>query len=351
MGNKILFVIPNFGDGGAQKQCALLYSWLSNIDCNKYCLVYVGDGPNTKWLTSSNKVFQINSSSLYNPKVVHEISKIIKNEKIMTIFSWLPTADIYSGIIKIFNPKIKWIIAERDSFYKSSKKTLLRNKLALLVDEVIANSEKGAGYWISDRKFKNKISIVNNIYFGDIVDSLEVLERKKYVGYIGRMEEQKNSLLTAKIFCGISNKVENKIYMAGNGSQINDIKKITEIKECENIDIKGYVDNAFDLLKRTKVFVTLSRHEGTPNALIEAIAASCLIVATKIPEHVKILGEDYKFYVNVGDNEEKISCTILRAINVNYKEINSYINFGKRYINEMNIDFIGKKYQDLLGAL
>lgn len=54
----------------------------------------------------------------------------------------------------------------------------------------------------------------------------------------------------------------------------------------------GYRSDVADILKATDLFVLPSRWEGMPNALLEAMAAGCPVVASDVEGVAEILGED-----------------------------------------------------------
>ena len=50
-----------------------------------------------------------------------------------------------------------------------------------------------------------------------------------------------------------------------------------------DIDLPGFVENPYALMARAAVFVLSSRWEGSPNALVEAMACGTPVVATDCP--------------------------------------------------------------------
>lgn len=54
-------------------------------------------------------------------------------------------------------------------------------------------------------------------------------------------------------------------------------------------------------LARSRLSVLSSRHEGGPNAISESLAIGTPVLATRIPGHLGLLGDDYPGYFPVGD--------------------------------------------------
>ena len=74
--------------------------------------------------------------------------------------------------------------------------------------------------------------------------------------------------------------------------------------------------------------VSLSKHEGQPNALLEAVAASVPIVASAIPEHVELLGPSYPLFVEDLDYPDgcvHVLSKLLKGPGLQGKEVLSYV--------------------------
>lgn len=63
----------------------------------------------------------------------------------------------------------------------------------------------------------------------------------------------------------------------------------------ERIRLRGYTDDPYARLREADVFVSASRHEGLGNALVEAMACQCQIVATDCPHGPREILAEGKF--------------------------------------------------------
>jgi glycosyltransferase involved in cell wall biosynthesis len=77
-----------------------------------------------------------------------------------------------------------------------------------------------------------------------------------------------------------------------------------ELGVDERVSMPGYVDNPFKYLRRASVFVSSSRFEGLPTAIVEALACGCPVVATDCPGGSREVLADgrYGSLVPVGDH-------------------------------------------------
>lgn len=71
----------------------------------------------------------------------------------------------------------------------------------------------------------------------------------------------------------------------------------------EAVEMKGWVADPLPYLKAADVFVFPSLSEGMSNSLLEACAASRVVVASAIPSNLVILGPDYPLLFPPGDKQ------------------------------------------------
>ena len=64
-----------------------------------------------------------------------------------------------------------------------------------------------------------------------------------------------------------------KLVIVGDGPLASELRELArDLNISSNVDWCGYVSDPFPLLRASKFFVLTSRFEGTPNALLEAMA-------------------------------------------------------------------------------
>jgi glycosyltransferase involved in cell wall biosynthesis len=72
---------------------------------------------------------------------------------------------------------------------------------------------------------------------------------------------------------------------------------VAELKLDERVRFLGAIDDVASLLNAADVSLLSSDSEGTPNAVLESMAAARVVVATDLPGCRDALGEDYPFLV------------------------------------------------------
>ena len=72
--------------------------------------------------------------------------------------------------------------------------------------------------------------------------------------------------------------------MIGKGNLETDLKNILKKNNLtDNVKILNFVDNPYNLIKQTDIFVLSSRYEGLPNVLLEALVLNKFIISSDCP--------------------------------------------------------------------
>lgn len=133
----------------------------------------------------------------------------------------------------------------------------------------------------SDYKIKIRQNYVN-IYKSKSIES----RLPNSVITVGRLEEQKNYEYLIKELQNQDLKIDHY----GTGSQLNNLKKISKNKNL-NINFNKGIDN-LELCKKYanyKFFISTSFFEGNSKAILEAMAAGCIVFASKNPNNMEII--------------------------------------------------------------
>lgn len=319
---KILFIIPGFNSGGAERQCLYLSQALSEF--HNITLAYFYEG-NYKYILDEcniNKI-KIESKSFYSPSNIFKINSIIRKNNFHLVFSWLPIVDVYMSFIKLINKNFIWVVAERDSNYENNFRDNLRKIMVKnFADAIIANSQNGVNFWQSLNYNRNITSIPN------IIKPLTKHNHKekkpiisKYVLFIGRFKKQKNVLYTYDLFKYLAVNNNMKFIMIGDGPFYDFIKKdIYKSKLDYNIKIYRNKANVIDFYNKCELFISLSHHEGMPNTLIEAVLLNKKIIVSNISQHTNLLGTNFPNYIDTKDSITENAKKVLKAYKNKHKQ-------------------------------
>ena len=154
-----------------------------------------------------------------------------------------------------------------------------------LADQVIAVSagvRDGlvAGYGIPSRK----VRVIYNPIDGNRIraraaEPPALLLPDRYIVGVGRLVANKNFRLLIEAY-GAADIAEQLVIM-GEGTERRDLERlIAELGLQGRVLLTGYVANPYPVIRGARALVSSSNAEGFPNALVEAMALGCPVVAT-----------------------------------------------------------------------
>ncbi|MEO5774009.1 MAG: glycosyltransferase [Sphingomicrobium sp.] len=102
---------------------------------------------------------------------------------------------------------------------------------------------------------------------------------QSYVIAVGRLSLVKNFDVLIRAF--VQSEIPGKLLILGAGPERSSLETVArELGVADRVLMPGFASNPYALLKRASAFVLSSRHEGFPNALVEALALEVPVVAT-----------------------------------------------------------------------
>lgn len=211
---------------------------------------------------------------------------------------------LYSLLIKLKNPKIKWVA----SYFLDAPKPWARNNpykvsiarffvgfiywftqrfskyfIKVKADIVLVTSEPDVEKFITKRRSINNIIVVQGGV--DISPSMKYLQSKKIIPFderkydacfLGRLHDQKGVLEIVDIWKEVcKKKLSSKLAIIGNGPlELKLREKITKNNLCSNIDILGFLtgQQKFKIFKKSKIFVHPAIYDSGGMSAAEAMA-------------------------------------------------------------------------------
>lgn len=296
---RILHVIPSFVGGGAERQLSLLAPELCRLGVEIH-VAYLHPGVNlTPLLESSITLHRIACSNNHDPRIFLRLLQVVRTIKPDLIQTWLPQMDIFGGVVARL-VGIPFVLSERASAlaYRGCWKIWLRRFVGRGATAIVANSKSGLDYWRESasecRVIRNGLSLIststttpaNPRVFGLPEDACLIL-------FAGRLNEQKNipTLLDA-LEVVLESRPECAALLFGDGSLHGAVvARIERMPMRDRVRLLGYTDKLWCWMRRASVFVSVSRFEGNPNVVLEAMAIGCPLVVSDIPEYREILDE------------------------------------------------------------
>jgi len=175
-----------------------------------------------------------------------------------------------------------------NALYKFLAKTLYRRADGVVFQTTSAKD------WFPE-SISKKSRIIFNQVSGLFYDRPSPLERHGIVT-TGRLTSQKNHSMLIDAFEKIKSKVDDNLYIYGEGEMRDELEsKIEFLNLCDRVFLPGNLGDVAPVIEKAKVFVLSSDFEGMPNSLMEAMALGVPSISTDCPCYgPRMLSEDGK---------------------------------------------------------
>ncbi len=310
---RILYCIPNLEHGGAERQLSYLAAELAKIGHEVHVASSRG-GPNLDRLKSGGVSWHyLGGICNRDPMIFFRLIGLMRKLRPDIVQTILTPMDIMGGAAALLT-RTRWILKESSSapLYAVSWRNRLRLRLGRRADAIVSNSTGGDDYWRGVEGAQPVCVIPNAIPLDEItrvsadqVNGLRFNRPEKVVLFAGRMESGKN---VENLIVALSRIVDSPPFVAficGDGPRRSHLERMArELGIAHRLIFTGYVSNLWTLMKRADVFASLSRFEGCPNVVMEAMACDCPLVVSDIPAHREILDDRTACFVNPDEPAE-----------------------------------------------
>lgn len=360
---KIRIVMQNLKFGGAEKT---LCTFLKNFDRDKYqvdLILHTKEGELLEEVPQDVKVSGI--VPVDDGKFLHRayrslFFKCLNFFPLMVNF-WLnlkfKTADVTVGymegiatnVASVFNgPRVAWVHTDvrknpwSDVFFRNLHG---QEKIYKKMEKIVFVSE--GGKLAFQNKFKNidqtkEIIVHNPIDRQFIKKQVQVKDSsfcqwnyttKKTVRIItvSRLDVVKRVDLIVKSFFELqaNSSINFSLTIIGEGSERKSLQKLA--KKNDNVFFIGFKENPFPYVSNSSVFISTSKVESYPTAIIESLILGTPVLATKNAGSIEVL-KKFPFF--------------LLDENISYKQLETEILNTVKKINYMksNAELLGRKF-------
>lgn len=353
---KVFHCIPSMGGGGAERQLAYLSHELVNQG-HEVHVAYIYDGVNTTRLQESGAVaHKLSVRGNHDPRLFFQLAAIMRKVKPDIIQTWLTQMDIVGGCIAK-TMSIPLVVSERCSSlcYAGTWKDKFRIFIGGKASCVVANSESGRNYWVSNGSYPDFVKTIRNgIPFEEIngttlsdLGAYGVHPDTEVIVFAGRYSAQKNlQNLMQALKKVLNNRPKANAFLFGDGPLKNDLLATQKQFDFGNrLQIMGFSSDLWGIFKRANVFVSVSHCEGVPNTVLEAVVCRCPAVLSDIPEHREFLSDDAAYFVSVR-SPSAIANQILKVLS-DTNEAKLKTQRAYREISNWSVEFMTQEYINL----
>ncbi|MCP4608623.1 MAG: glycosyltransferase family 4 protein [Planctomycetes bacterium] len=187
-----------------------------------------------------------------------------------------------------------------------------------IADKIILYSPNLIKEWDLEQ-YKNKTLIASRHYlnFDKFTNQKSLQERDPYVGYAGRLSEEKGVLNLIQAGPGIlKNQVDMKLLIGGDGYLQQSIEDfLSEVEWADMVQLLGWIphDELPDFLNQLKLLVLPSYTEGLPNVMLEAMACGTPVLATPVGAVPDIIKDGLTGFIMEDNSPNCIAKNIARA--------------------------------------
>mgnify|MGYP001219418796 FL=1 len=194
------------------------------------------------------------------------------------------------------------------------------------------------------KKYSSKIKIRSNWVDSKVNIQINNKNIVNNIVSVGRIEEQKNYELIIRSIQGTNFELD----IFGEGSLKEDLVKLSEELNV-NINFLGIVNNEILVkkLQHYKFYISSSKFEGNPKSVLEAMSSGCIVIASKIKNHLEFLNIDNSILFD--QNIESLKETIINLDKISQRREDELISNSLETINKRyNLnDLVKKEIKDI----
>jgi len=279
----ILYIINSLNIGGAQTGLCRL---LNGLDGESYDITIVTLNGGQKeiiqqlppWVTVINVDKSLIKSLTQSP---HVIKRLFQADVIVgSLFHGVALARL-SGLVNSDATVATW---QHNEHFKTSTRRKFIELTQALTDIVLADSTAVANMFKSEFdvcKKNVKTVPIAGIQMENYPQKVHKTKNDIIVGSIGSLTTQKNYQTLVDIADSLS-ETEISFRIVGEGEQRKSLKQLIRIKEINNIELVGEVDDIPNFLHSVDIYIQPSQWEGLCITVIEAMAAGLPVVASHV---------------------------------------------------------------------
>ena len=324
---KVLFLIHDLGQGGAEK---VLVNLVNNMDSEKFDITVMalfGGGVNEQFLKKSIRYHTVFPRSipanshlmkLFTPEQLHRMF-VKEHYDIEVSYLEGPSARVISGCRDEDTKLVCWIHGEQKTKEKAA--AAFRNYQEALkcysqFNQIISVSETVKKDFLSIMPVSVPISVLYNTNESERIMEQAQEDREsalfdekgiKLVG-VGKLVKTKGFDRLLRIIKQLrAEQYPVHLYLLGSGPEEENLKRfLAENQMNDVISFLGYQTNPYKYVANCDLFVCSSYSEGFSTAATEALIVGTPVCTTEVSGMKEMLGENNEYGIVTENNEEAL---------------------------------------------
>lgn len=328
-----------------------------NFDYSEIYLACPSEGKlYKKWKSNENisEIFELPFRG-FSINSLLGLRRFVIDNGISIIHSHGKGAGVYSRLLKLIHHRVKVIHTfhgignvSNPSLFSKIRNVYIERVLKNLTHKYISVSKGEKQLAVDNFKIReNKIDVIHNgvsrcnyTTDGNAICSIVTIAR------FSPEKNMKAALVIAKAL-----KANNKFVWIGDGEQFKEIEKQIVLNRIDNIELLGFQNKPREYLKHGNIYLSTSKHEGLPLALLEAESCGIPIVATNVVGNNEVVKNGYNgFLFEQGDVK-----TALKKIEllINDKELYKTMskNALRDYENRFTVEKMVKETEKIYDSI
>ena len=286
-------------------------------------VAYLREGPLGEPGLPGVCLHRLEATGNYDPRILWQLVRLVRRLRPDILQTWIQQMDILGGIAARMTGT-RWVIREpaSEAAYPGSWKQRLREWVVRSADMIVSNSQSGDRYWRRVHPRSTRCVIPNGFPLNELEKALPVAreeaglpEGARFILYVGRLENGSKNLqnLVAALAIVFRESPVHAIFCGEGPDGVSLGKQVDSAGISQRVKLQGHVSNVWSYMKAAALFVSVSWHEGRPNAVVEAMASECPLVVSDIPAHREVVDQESALFVDPA-NPREIADAILTVL-------------------------------------
>jgi len=334
--------IPSFRGGGAEKIAVLLANAIASKGYRVDLIVATNDGPYKAQVSRQVRITDLKSKRVL--RALFPLTRYLRSSPPKTLLSFLNHANIVAILAhKLSRSRCRLVVSERNSPLHADQwldryllLPVLSPILYPLTDIVVCISGGIRDALLPKLRMPplQLVTIHNPIDLEKIQDQAnsELFHpwlsdpTERILVTAGRLVPQKDHRTLFRALALMPKHLRWKLMVLGNGKLETELRKLaSELKIEDNIKWLGFVNNPYQWMAKSDLFVLSSAWEGFGNVLVEAMACGTQVIATDCPSGPSEILENGKWgtLVSVGDHAALAKAIEHQLTTPQFKDVNT----------------------------
>jgi glycosyltransferase involved in cell wall biosynthesis len=191
---------------------------------------------------------------------------------------------------------------------------------------------------------------------GKFKSRFSIPEEVKIISFIGRFSEEKNPLLFVEIAKDLIARLpsELRFVMAGDGPEFDKVKDVIKSYGLGgHFILTGMIDNVAELLNDTYTLLVVSKAEGIPLVVLEAMNMGVPVISTNVGAISEVLEDNVSGYlIDIENNVAKSFASKIEDLLTGKSDYNMLAEKArKKVVRSFSLETMGEKYQRIFDEL